>query len=53
MKITLLGALAIIGIAALLIYIGNEWQRTSQPKAVPPPQAPDSPPQTPDPSTQP
>jgi hypothetical protein len=52
MKITLLGVLAMIGIAALLLCIGNEWQRASQKKAAQPSPNPDSPPQTPDPSTQ-
>ena len=47
MKITLLGVLALVGIVALLVYIGNEWQRTSDAKAVPPLRAPDSPPDPP------
>jgi len=42
MKITLLGVLALIGIVALLVYVGSELQRTSQAKAVPPPPNPDS-----------
>jgi hypothetical protein len=42
MRITLLGVLAFIGIAVLLVYVANELQRTNQAKAVPPPQNPDS-----------
>ena len=51
MKITLLGVLAVVGTIALLVYIGSEWQKTSDAKAVPPLQPPDSPPRNPDPST--
>jgi hypothetical protein len=42
MRVTLLGVLALIGTAALLVYIGNELQRTSQAKALQPPQNSDS-----------
>jgi hypothetical protein len=41
MRVTLLGVLAFVGIVALLIYVGNELQRTNQAKAVQPPQNPD------------
>lgn len=49
MKITLLGVLAFIGITALLLYVGNEWQRTVQAKAAQPPQKPEPLPENPDP----
>jgi hypothetical protein len=52
MKITLLGVLAFIGIAALLIYVGGELQRKNKAKADQPPENPPSPPQNPDPSTE-
>jgi hypothetical protein len=42
MRVTLLGVLAFIGVVALLIYVGNELQRTNQAKAAEPPQNPDS-----------
>jgi hypothetical protein len=42
MRVTLLGVLAVIGVFALLVYVGNEWHRTNQAKPVPPPQNPDS-----------
>jgi hypothetical protein len=42
MKITLLGVIAFIGIAVLLVYVASELQRTNQAKAPQPPQNPDS-----------
>jgi|GEM_PF-4071482 len=42
MRVTLLGVLAVIGVLALLVYLGDQWQRTSQGRGVPPPQNPDS-----------
>ena len=50
MKITLLGVVAFVGIAVLLLYVGNELQRRSQAKAAQPPQNPTPPPPNPDPS---
>jgi hypothetical protein len=42
MKITLLGVLAVIGVAGLLIYVGSELRRKRQEEKehVQPPQAP-------------
>lgn len=42
MRVTLLGVLAFIGIAVLLVYVTSELQRTNQAKAPQPPQNPDS-----------
>ena len=42
MKVTLVGVLVFVGIAALLVYVASELQRTSQAKAAQPPQNPDS-----------
>ena len=42
MRVTLVGVLVFVGIAALLIYVGSELQRTNQANATPPPQNPDS-----------
>ncbi len=50
MKITLLGVLACVGIAALLLYVGSELQRKSKAKAEQPPENP-IPSLPPDPST--
>jgi hypothetical protein len=37
MRVTLLGLLAWVGVAILLVYIGNELRRTTEAKAVRPP----------------
>ena len=29
MRVTLLGVLTVIGVVALLVYLGNEWQRAN------------------------
>jgi|HubBroStandDraft_5_1064220.scaffolds.fasta_scaffold161237_3 hypothetical protein len=42
MRITLFGVLAVIGVVALLVYLGNEWKQTNQAKPIPPPKNPDS-----------
>lgn len=42
MKVTLVGVLAFIGIAALVVYVASELQRTNQAKAPQSPQNPDS-----------
>lgn len=43
MKVTLLGALAFIGIAALLVLVVKELQRTNQARSDQPPQPPKPP----------
>jgi hypothetical protein len=43
MRVTLLGVLVFIGIAALLIYVANELQRTNQARSAQPPQSPENP----------
>lgn len=40
MRVTLLGLLALVGVAILLVYVGNELRRTTQANAVRPPQNP-------------
>jgi len=52
MKVTLMGVLAFIGIAALLVLVLNELQRTNQGKSDQPSQPP-NPRQNPDSSTNP
>jgi hypothetical protein len=42
MKVTLVGILVFVGIAALLIYVANELQKANPTKGAQPPQNPDS-----------
>jgi hypothetical protein len=42
MKITLVGVLVFIGIAALLVYVAGELQKANQTKGAQPPQNSDS-----------
>jgi hypothetical protein len=42
MRITLLGGIGALAVAALLVYVGYELHRTSQAKAAPPQENPDS-----------
>jgi|HubBroStandDraft_1064217.scaffolds.fasta_scaffold07741_3 hypothetical protein len=42
MRVTLFGALTLVGIAALLVYAGYEFYRTSQANALQPRQNPNS-----------
>jgi hypothetical protein len=41
MRVTLFGAVTLVAIAALLVYVGYELYRTSQANAPQPPQNPD------------
>ena len=51
MRITLLGVLGAVALAALLIYVGYELNRTSG-KREPPPPPPPPPPQIPNPPSE-
>jgi hypothetical protein len=41
MRVTLFGAITLVGFASLLVYVGYELCRTSQTNAPQPPQNPD------------